>query len=332
MKGKYHVVVQNKRVHYELDIKRNITVIRGDSATGKTTLYDMIALAARQGESSGIEVQCEKKCRTLEELDWKLVLPALNDCIIFLDEDNLFLKTTDFARMVKDSDNYFVIITREDLVNLPYSVEEIYGIHTSGKYNDMKKVYNEFYHIYSSEEVSGQIKPEEVIVEDSNSGFEFFSRVCSEYNMKCQCAGGKSKIKNVLSAVKKENVLVIADGASIGPEMNELFQYMQVHPSTKCFLPESFEWLILKSGLVDGKAVQDILVHPQDFIESQEYFNWERFFTKILIEYTCDTYFCYNKRKLNEAYLHEKAIRKILDAMEKIEWTAMQPAARQDRH
>ena len=57
MKGKYHVVVQNKRVHYEFDIKRNITVIRGDSATGKTTLYDMIALAARQGESTGIEVQ-----------------------------------------------------------------------------------------------------------------------------------------------------------------------------------------------------------------------------------------------------------------------------------
>ena len=79
-------------------------------------------------------MQCEKKCRTLDELDWKLVLPALHDQIIFLDEENLFLKTTDFARMAKESDNYFVIITREDLANLPYSVEEIYGIHTTGLY------------------------------------------------------------------------------------------------------------------------------------------------------------------------------------------------------
>lgn len=35
MKGKYHVVVQNKRLRYEFDIKRNITVIGGDSVTGK---------------------------------------------------------------------------------------------------------------------------------------------------------------------------------------------------------------------------------------------------------------------------------------------------------
>lgn len=60
MKGSYHIIVQNKRLHYEFDIKRNITIIRGDSATGKTTLYTMIALAARRGESSGVTVQCDK--------------------------------------------------------------------------------------------------------------------------------------------------------------------------------------------------------------------------------------------------------------------------------
>ena len=74
MKGKYHITVQNNRLRYEFDIKRNIRIIKGDSATGKTTLYSMIALAARLGESSGVEVRCEKKCRTLDELDWKLVL------------------------------------------------------------------------------------------------------------------------------------------------------------------------------------------------------------------------------------------------------------------
>lgn len=48
MKGKFHIVVQNNRLRYEFDVRRNITIIRGDSATGKTTLYEMIALAARQ--------------------------------------------------------------------------------------------------------------------------------------------------------------------------------------------------------------------------------------------------------------------------------------------
>lgn len=38
MKGKHHVIVKNRSLHYEFDIKRNITIIQGDSGTGKTTL------------------------------------------------------------------------------------------------------------------------------------------------------------------------------------------------------------------------------------------------------------------------------------------------------
>jgi len=60
MKGKYHVVVQNNRLHYELNIRRNITIIRGDSATGKTMLLNLLNQAATFGESSGVEVICER--------------------------------------------------------------------------------------------------------------------------------------------------------------------------------------------------------------------------------------------------------------------------------
>lgn len=42
MKGKHRVIVQNNRLHYEFEIGRNITVILGDSATGKTTLINML--------------------------------------------------------------------------------------------------------------------------------------------------------------------------------------------------------------------------------------------------------------------------------------------------
>lgn len=41
MRGIHHITIQNKRVRYDFDVRRNITVIRGDSATGKTTLVDM---------------------------------------------------------------------------------------------------------------------------------------------------------------------------------------------------------------------------------------------------------------------------------------------------
>ena len=38
MKGKYEVVVKSRRVQYKFSVIRNITILRGDSATGKTTL------------------------------------------------------------------------------------------------------------------------------------------------------------------------------------------------------------------------------------------------------------------------------------------------------
>ena len=158
MKGKYHIVIQNNKLRYELDIRRNITIIRGDSATGKTKLIQLL------------EVFCERPCRTLGGKDWNLVLPNIHGQILFLDEENRFVKSQEFAAAVKGSDNYFVIVTRENLPNLPYSVEEIYGIHASGRYHDLKRTYNELYHIYSPEVLSGKVEPEVVVVEDSNAG------------------------------------------------------------------------------------------------------------------------------------------------------------------
>jgi hypothetical protein len=319
MKGKYHILVQNNRLRYELTVRRNITIIRGDSATGKTTLINLIEQAATLGENSGVDVVCERPCRTLGGNDWSLILPSIHEQILFLDEENQFVKSQEFASAVKESDNYFVIITREDLPNLPYSVEEIYGIHTSGKYHDLRRTYNELYQIYSPETFVRKVKPDTIIVEDSNAGYEFFKAVCMEYRVDCLSAKGKSNLKQTVPHGAGQ-VLIVADGAAIGSEMNELYQLMRVEQSVKCYLPESFEWLILKSGQIDGKTVKDNLQHPEDFIESKEYFSWERFFTALLIEYTKDTYLKYTKSHLNEVYLQGKAKQAILDVIEGIRW------------
>ena len=56
MKGSYHIRVENKRLRYDLDIRRNITIIRGDSATGKTTLIEMLQSAEKDGTASGVSL------------------------------------------------------------------------------------------------------------------------------------------------------------------------------------------------------------------------------------------------------------------------------------
>ena len=148
MKGKYKVSVENNRLHYEFEIKQNITVIRGDSATGKTILINMLRQAQKFGASSGINLICEVPCKILEGENWKLILENASDTIFFIDNGNAFINTEEFAEAVKKSNNYFVLITRENLHNFPESVDEIYGLHCSGKYRDTRKMYNQLYRIF----------------------------------------------------------------------------------------------------------------------------------------------------------------------------------------
>lgn len=147
MKGSFRVIVQNSVVRYDFTIRRNIIIIKGDSATGKTTLVEMVGEFYENGEASGVELNCEKVCAVLSGRDWKSALDTMHERIVFIDEGNRFVLSPEFAKAAQESDNYYVIVTREGLPNLPYSVEEIYGIRESGKYASLKQTYNELYHI-----------------------------------------------------------------------------------------------------------------------------------------------------------------------------------------
>ena len=96
------------------------------------------------------------------------------------------------------------------------------------------------YKIYSDENVL-PIKPEKIIVEDSNSGYDFFHSVSE-------------------------------DQAS------------------------------------------------EEYIESSEFFSWERYFTKLLFEQTKGTYLKYKKSRLNKFYLHEKNKDTILKSIKGIKF------------
>ena len=241
MKGKYKVIVRNNKLHYEFEIKRNITIIQGDSSTGKTTLINMLRQAENLGESSGVDVLSNVPCRILEGVSWKLILQNTVGTIFFIDEENAFINTEEFAAEVRGSDNYFVLVTRENLYNLTYSVEEIYGLYASGRYQNTKKIYQQMYRIYS--------------------------------------------------------------------DIQEL-----------PIKPESFEWIVLKSGLIDDREIRKILETPELFIDGKKYFSWERFFTNLLIEKTKNSYLQYRKSAINKTYLHSKNKEKILNCIETIQW------------
>lgn len=163
------------------------------------------------------------------------------------------------------------------------------------------------------------MKPEYVIVEDSNSGYEFFYGLMKQNAHTVISAGGKSNIFSEILKNSNKNTLIIADGAAFGSEMDRVMKQVQRNKGIVLYLPESFEWLILRSGVIQAADLNTILQNPENFIESKKFFSWERFFSELLIAVTNDTYLKYTKRKLNEVYLHGDIADKIVGQMTGIE-------------
>ena len=317
MKGKHKIEVRSKRIVFTIELERNITILRGDSATGKTTLVEMLSAYENYGRKSGITIVCDKTCRVLSGALWEAQLKDIQDAIVFVDEGSTFVSSLDFARAIQKTDNYYVLVTREDLSTLPYSVNAILELKkTTSRF---KRTYNKAYPIYDSLSASdvelGSV--EKLLTEDANSGYQLFTKVGEKYGIVCIPAAGKDNIKQKIFPMKSEKVLVIADGAAFGPQMNDIYRLMQEdNAKFSLYLPESLEWLLLKADLLGQPDIIEILQHPADFIESSEFFSWERFFTNLLEQRTKDiSYMRYDKAKLPEFYLQEKNLEKIIAEM-----------------
>lgn len=316
MKGIVNVRVSNARISFELRLERNITILSGDSATGKTTLVGMIRDYEEDGRSSGVTVQSHKPCRVLTNADWQYRLASITDSIVFLDEGNSFVKSEAFARTIQGSSNYYVIITRESLYQLPYSVTAILKLKTTT--TKRKKTFVRAYPQYDNlQNPSGKIEASEtVLTEDSNSGYELFSYIAQRSGTQCICAQGKSNVFSTLNRCPDRRMLVIADGAAFGAELEKVYRLMEQRSNKiTLYLPESFEWLVLKSGVLGSQTPREILGNPAAYIESSLYFSWKQYFTDLLVHLTQETVLRYNKGKLNPAYLQSANVEKILDAM-----------------
>lgn len=255
-----------------------------------------------------------KKCRVLPNSDdWKVIVESRKETVFFIDENARYISTVEFTRVINQNPNYFVIITRNPLPNLTYSYEEIYGFREKNKYRNAKRVFNETYHIYKNDSLISYEEINCVLTEDQKSGFQFFNQICDE-KFNCISAGGKDNILNMLYRLCASNIgkfLIIADGAAFGAVISDVYYFIEMNGGV-LYLPESFEWLILQSKKLNLPKLNDVLENTWDYVDSEKYLSWERFFTDYLEKNTQDTPFHYTKSRLNEAYLTQSMQKAIL--------------------
>lgn len=319
MRGAYRIRAERSKIRFDLVIRRNITFLRGKSGTGKTSLISMIEDYNARGSQSGVELRCDVPCETLSDRHWERELSLIEDSIVFLDEGNEFIYSKDFARAVNGSSNYFVLVSRRDAGELPYSINEILTlVNTTKKTINGRKGDHRYYCVarpqytcgdswlYEDRNVDFDI-PDAVVVEDSKSGYQFYRALCERLKIACYTAHGVGNLKRTIHDCPEKNVLAIGDGAAFGAYIEKVLG-QRAYKNVRLFLPESFEWMLLSSGLIPDKDIPKILDNPEAYIESKDYVSWERFFTDLLSERSAGTRYEYGKSRLNEQYLTPRAL------------------------
>ena len=74
MYGKIDFEIKNNRTSFKFTLERNITILNGNSATGKSTLIDMVRSYEQEGRKSSVRLKCNKECRVLEGREWSKIL------------------------------------------------------------------------------------------------------------------------------------------------------------------------------------------------------------------------------------------------------------------
>jgi hypothetical protein len=284
METEYDIVVNNKRgVQFKFTIHRKITIIRGDSATGKTTLFQMISDAS-SSRVSGVTISCDIPVRPLNESGYLLELQTEENRIYVVDEDFGPLKSKEFAKAVLQSNNCFIIITRESLPAIPYSYKEIYGMKTSGKFHSLERVYPDYEKFHDAESI---------VTEDEDAGYEYYRYFFGE---KVRSSQGNSN----LSKYGAEHRLLIGDGCAIGAYIQDILL-----TKADLYLPESFEWMLLQGDMFHNiKEVQELIEFPSTQVTT-EYASMERYCTELLSTITRNTPAQYTKAHLNDCYVKD---------------------------
>ena len=111
--------------------------------------------------------------------------------------------------------------------------------------------------------------------------------------------------------------MVIADGAAFGSLIESCLSSFRTQTSRRIslWLPESFEYLILRSGVLKSEKLIQILQNVPEYVECEKYESWENFFTELLMELTSEGVERYSKNTLNAYYLQDWVVEKIKEQL-----------------
>lgn len=304
MNGEVNITIQTGTFEFTLKFDRNVSFIRGDSGTGKTYLCELIEQS--RIPDSGVTMSVDRDIpivvmpvNTLNSetsIPWNEKFKKSINTLFIIDEDCDCLTGNPYnlSKVIKNTSNYYVIISRKLFADIPYSVYNIYELKVTEKV-EYSKVLIRNQRIYKNSVMD--ITPNLIVTEDSGAGYLFFTLAT---NVAVQSAKSKTKVQRVLVGLlnqHKNNILLVVDGAAFGPEIEKVKKVIDdSEANVVLYMPESFEWLMLNSLQFSTDAVIQLkLIDYINLIDYTKFFSVERYFTSAFTEACEELGFTYNK-------------------------------------
>ena len=310
MIGLRNVKIRTLKVNIDLQLKRKFTLIAGDSATGKTVFRNLLL------PESHAKIICDINISVLptSKSQYRYVLEHAHNEIFVIDETVEDLNTYEFSQLVRKSDCYFILETREFLAGIPVSVKEYY------KFCDRDGVtcLTEYFS-YDTDTIK---ESQRNLTEDKNSGNQFFSFA---FDNECDSFCGLANFYKINDIIDHDlDYSIIVDGAAFGMYLPFVF-------NIKCkrlciYMPESFEYLLLKTGYIMHEDIDldniyyycdnstfDLDFATDGFNRTTDIVSWENFYYEFLRYSTWHDYnFKYNKSILSKSYLTKRFVDSVL--------------------
>jgi hypothetical protein len=312
MKGHLTLTVESNCCNYRISLKRNISILRGDSGTGKTTLINIL-LESIGNRRINVNISCTSSTVNgfkvlTKDMEQDYIIDFINkhdNYLILCDEDVKFIYSKEFSGLIKNTSHYYLFVTRRSLGAIPYAVDSIYELVTNiVRVKNEKVALTENINVYKkSLDIKINLRVTQIITEDSNSGYEFYK----SFNLNCVNSGGNSKIASKLQKFPTStSISIIFDGSAFGAHIDYLCRIGLKYKHLTLYSPESFEYLLLISDIFknlndDYKDLDTV----SDNIESSLYYSWERYFTDELMKLIKNFYnINYDKHSLPKIFLN----------------------------
>lgn len=292
--------VSSDSVSYSLLLESKITVIRGDSGVGKTTLIDLIDAVGNGAVSLKLS-DTRYTPLVLRTKDWASLMTTnqYNRCVYFLDDRDCIV-TDAFAKMVQmDECSFFVIANRKtDLRELTDTWGRgvsplkglIYGTYSVKRLQTGTDGISRFAPYYAFS-INSSEHPNKVVTEDSKSGYAFFHSI----NSLTESLNGNGNIESYLSnCVSGDVVALLVDLAVLGGVADAIFATALSRKCDVCMCSEyrSFEYMLLRSNLL--KPLLDYRKDVTNDMICKEPTD-ERLATEVLKQVVVNTPISYNK-------------------------------------